>query len=156
MTGATSIAFAVFAGISLLVQIAPAFLRGVRRLELGTVRVNELNVLVKSPTSGETLPTSFCLDNVVLVLLNLSFSSCVPTCLAFTSMSVCLSICLCGPPFVRLHVRYLYMYVSSVLLCPLSLSFPFHLRISFHFCLPIFFTRRVSRYFLCPFHTSYA
>merc|ERR1719259_340756 len=52
MTGATSIAFAVFAGISLLVQIAPAFLRGVRRLELGTVRVNELNVLVKSPTSG--------------------------------------------------------------------------------------------------------
>jgi len=52
MTGATSIAFAVFAGVSLLVQIAPAFLRGVRRLELGTVRVNELNVLVKSPTSG--------------------------------------------------------------------------------------------------------
>ena len=52
MTGATNIAFAVFAGISLMVQIAPSFIRGVRRLELGTVKVDQLNVVVKSPSSG--------------------------------------------------------------------------------------------------------
>jgi len=52
ITSATSIAFAVFAGISLLVQIAPAFIRGVRRIQLGSIKIENLNVLVKSPTSG--------------------------------------------------------------------------------------------------------
>merc|ERR1719234_1025451 len=52
MTGATSIAFATFAGISLLVQLAPAFLRGVRRLQLGSVKINNLDMIVKSPTTG--------------------------------------------------------------------------------------------------------
>jgi len=35
-----------------MVQIAPSFIRGVRRLELGTVKVDQLNVVVKSPSSG--------------------------------------------------------------------------------------------------------